>query len=652
MPKRPITVLDAHIANRIAAGEVIERPASAVKELIENSLDAGARRVEVEIRGGGKEYIRVTDDGEGIPPAEVPLAFERHATSKIAAADDLFAVATLGFRGEALPSIAAVAEVELRTRTGESLEGIRYAIVAGRPQATEPVGAPVGTTVIVRRLFFNTPARYKFLRTDATEKRYVADVVARLSLARPDVAFRLLADGRELLSTPGDGKLSSAVLAVYGPQLSRELVPVALNAEGIGVQGVVGKPGLHHGNRERISIILNGRWIHSSALCRAVEKGYDTLLPPRRFPVAVLHLTVDPRSVDVNVHPAKAEVRFRDDGTVFRIVLRAVRHGLLDANLIGSLAPVPLGPTASPGTVQGAFPAAPAGALPFAAVPEGAEPLPAARAALSPGLAAFPVLGDEEPYPAAPGAGVGQVRETGAGLAAAAGSWRAPLPTPPGDGAAADPSAADPATAGGQELSPDNEDARRELREMAVLGQLHRTYIVGETRAGLWIVDQHVAHERVLYERFMQAAAEGRADVQQLLVPVTITLPPAQAGLVEQFQAELERVGLVLEPFGGRTYRVRGVPVPLAGAGARDIQRLVEDIVTLCAGEGAWQPHGVCAQMACKAAVKAGQLLEERQMRQLLVDLSRAENPFACPHGRPIVMSIPSALLARRFGRH
>ena len=663
MPHRPITVLDEHIANRIAAGEVIERPASAVKELVENALDAGARRVEVEIRGGGKEYIRVADDGEGIPPAEVPLAFERHATSKIASADDLYAVATLGFRGEALPSIAAVAEVEMRTRTPEHLEGTRYIIVAGQPQGLEPVGAPVGTTVIVRRLFFNTPARYKFLRTEATEKRYVADVVARLAMARPDVAFRLLADGRELLATPGDGRLLSAVTAVYGPHVGRELLPVELEAEGITVRGLVGKPSLHHTNRERICVVLNGRWIDSSAIARAIEKGYDTLLPPRRFPVAVVHLTVDPRSVDVNVHPAKAEVRFRDDGAVFRVVLRAVRQGLLQANLVGGLAPSAFAQPAVPAAAAREGAAQATAQPPNQAASPGApppDPFGGARPADGEREMAWPYgfMGRRPPspvareaaapfWPAPGGAGEGG-EEAGAGWPFG-GDWPRPTTTgaalaPPEDALAGQRSAAPMGLA--------DQDARRQLREMTVLGQLYRTYIVGETPSGLWIIDQHVAHERILYERFLRAAAAGTADVQHLLMPVTLTLSPAQAGLVEQFQSQLEQVGLALDPFGGRTYLLRGVPVALAGADAAEIQRLVEEILAGLEAEGGWQPHRVCAQMACKAAIKAGQPLELRQMQQLLADLSEAENPFACPHGRPIVMSVARAELARRFGRH
>ena len=331
-----IHVLDEHIANKIAAGEVIERPASVVKELVENALDAGAKRIEVDIRQGGKEYIRVTDDGVGMAADQVPLAFARHATSKIHAADDLFNVHTLGFRGEALPSIAAVAEVELRTRTAGASGGVRFTVNGGRTGALEPVGVPVGTTIIVRRLFFNTPARYQFLRSEAAERRRVADVVARMALAWPAVSFRLVIDGRQLFWTAGDDDLAGAIRAIYGGPAASAIVPVDGELDGLRVYGYVGKPHIVHGNRDRMSVFLNGRWIQSAAIMRAIEQGYETMLSPRRFPLAVIHLTVDPATVDVNVHPAKAEVRFKDDRAVFRGVASGERRSD-GGQLVGSV---------------------------------------------------------------------------------------------------------------------------------------------------------------------------------------------------------------------------------------------------------------------------------------------------------------------------
>lgn len=625
MSGRGIHILDEHIANKIAAGEVIERPASVVKELVENALDAGAKRIEVEIRQGGKEYIRVTDDGAGMAPEQVPLAFERHATSKIRSADDLFNVHTLGFRGEALPSIAAVAEMELRTRTADAAGGVRYTVEAGQAGALEPTGTPVGTTIVVRRLFFNTPARYKFLRTEAAERRRVADVAARVALAWPDVAFRLLVDGRQVFATPGDGDLSGAILAVYGKAAGSDLVPVDGELDGLRVHGFVGRPEVVHGNRDRMSVFLNGRWIQSAAIMRAIEQGYETLLPPRRYPLAVIHLTVDPASVDVNVHPAKAEVRFKDDRAVFRAVLRAVRGGLMEANLVGTVHDTR---TVGGGRSDHTF----SGSLSDVHRP-GVSP-PADRFRTRDMFAST--------RDSSPDVQNDALREHASAYEAVA--------------AAHDAAASDSFTSGHDAFPAGhgsaNADARRTLREMTVLGQLHRTFILAETGEGLWIVDQHVAHERVLYEQFLQRGAEGTGAVQQLLIPVTVTLSPDRVGLVEQFQDDLARLGFVLEPFGGTSYIVRGVPVELGGAAdAARLTAMLEELLDACEREGGWSPHDAAASLACRAAIKAGQPLDKGQMKNLLAQLAEADNPFACPHGRPVVVELGRLDLERRFGR-
>lgn len=606
MSGREIRILDADVANKIAAGEVIERPASVVKELVENALDAGARRIDIEIRRGGKEYIRVTDDGAGVPAEQVPLAFARHATSKIRSADDLFNVATLGFRGEALPSIAAVAEVEMRTRTADAPGGVRYVVCGGVPGELEPAGAPVGTTVVVRRLFFNTPARYKFLRSESAEARRIADVAARIALAWPQVAFRLVADGRQVFATPGDGDLAGAIRAVYGAA-ARELVPIAGELNGVQVSGWVSKPDVVFGNRERMSVFLNGRWIQSAALLRAIEQGYDTMLPHGRHPLAVVHLTLDPAAVDVNVHPAKAEVRFKDEGAVFRAVMRAVREALLGTDLIQPVTRARPLEAAGPGVQGPSAPPARHSSAPLIALPA------------SGALAGSPRAAEERPIWPQPEA----VSHSHAGAGVA------PLPD------AASPPA----------------DAREQLRALRILGQLHRTYIVGETADGLWIIDQHVAHERVLYERFLEALATGRRNVQRLLIPVAVTLPPSLVGLAEQYAGPLERLGFLLEPFGGASYLVRGVPVELAGADERRLGETLEELLLACEREGRWNPHAAAASLACRAAVKAGQELDAEQMAALVRQLAGADNPFACPHGRPIVVELGRLDLERRFGR-
>lgn len=641
---RRIGVLDEHIANKIAAGEVIERPASVVKELVENALDAGARRIEVEVKAGGKQYIRVTDDGGGIAPDEVALAFERHATSKIAAADDLFDIGTLGFRGEALPSIAAVAEVEVRTRTRESMGGVSYRVQAGQRDTPQPIGMPVGTSVIVRRLFFNTPARYKFLRTDGAERRRVADVVARVALAWPTVSFRLIADDRELFSTPGDGHLPSAIGAIYGAVAVNSLVPVRFEQEGLRVDGYVSKPDALHGNRDRMSVFLNRRWIQSSSLLHAIQRGYETLLPSRRFPLAVLHLTVDARSVDVNVHPAKSEVRFQDDGAVYRAVMRAVRYGLLEANLVGSL--------------DGADEAKRSGTVGPSA-PEQVEGRGdgSRRPYVSPVKPSSPPVTRTYDVDTARPKHTALESATGARSRSTVGDGERPRTPHQHTLHAAMYEAAWREAAG----SPRNEfahgaenedaDARVQLREMTIIGQLHRTFILGEVDSGLWIVDQHVAHERVLYEQYLHDKTEA-AGVQRLLVPVVVTLTPDRIGLVEQFSEQLHELGFELQPFGGASYAVRGVPVALGtGSDEGRLTALVEEVVDACVTDGRWNAHGAAAALSCKAAVKAGDVLTREQMQQLILKLADADNPFACPHGRPIVIEVSRFDLERRFGR-
>lgn len=610
-----IRILDEHVANKIAAGEVIERPASVVKELVENALDAGATRVEVEIKAGGKEYIRVTDNGQGIAADQLPLAFERHATSKISVADDLFNVTTLGFRGEALPSIAAVAEVEVRSRTKNASAGVAFSIKAGEGETLEPVGTPIGTTVVVRRLFFNTPARYKFLRTDGAERRRVADVIARIALAWPEVAFRFVADGQQLFATAGDGQLLTAIGEIYGREVLRDLVSVALEQNGLHVKGYVSKPDKLFGNRDRMSVFLNKRWIQSSSILHAIQRGYETLLPPRRFPLAVLRLTVDAAAVDVNVHPAKAEVRFQDDGAVYRTVMRAVRHGLLGANLVGrfkeSLRP------SSPGSQ----------------VRDG-QTKQKSVSFLQQTDVSFPQRKDvsfaKETL---------QTRLPSSYANRESQSFELPKET------------SDPKEDVGPATSADDLHARTELKEMVIIGQLQQTFILGETRSGLWIVDQHVAHERILYELFLKDTTEAQG-IQQLLVPVPVTLTPHRFGLVERFHDNLSRLGFLLEPFGGGTYIVRGVPVAFGGKrDAAFLTTLLEEMLDACVANGRWDAHEAAAALSCRAAIKAGQKLTPEQMRTLVSQLADADNPFACPHGRPIVIELSRHDLERRFGR-
>ena len=646
--RRPIQILSPEVTNQIAAGEVIERPASVVKELVENSIDAGASQVRVEVVGAGKELIRVVDDGCGIEPEEAPLAFERHATSKIRAASDLVAVRTLGFRGEALPSIASVARVTLVTRPRERELGARVEASAEGVRAA-PAGAPSGTQVEVRDLFYNTPARLKFLRSDSSERRAIAELVANMALAHPEVSFRLSMEGKEILRTPGDGRLKEAVAAVYGRRAAGELVAVEWESPWARISGYVGKPSLAKGNRGAESIFVNGRWVQNRLLFTAVERGYESLLAHRRFPLAVLHLEIDPVLVDVNVHPAKTEVRFKDEREVFKAVMRAVRSALTGADLVASFSPVAEahGRPASPGPEPKApaWPGAPA-----------AQPRIEWAQERIPATGARPLSVNEAEPVWIPSEAAGPPQEEAPGSGEPAG---------PAALRAREPSSGEPLHAGlplaeaaaeevweraRREAAERGWDPRHLLVEGALLGQLAATYLLVETPLGLWLVDQHVAHERILYERFLKRSG-GPGSTQELLFPQPLELSPVQGRALEEHAGELRRLGFEFEAFGGSDYLLRGVPAGLEGWGGRDLVQLVEELLALFDQTGPSRAERAAATMACRGAVKAGERLLPEEMRALLRELASTENPFACPHGRPVIVQLSLAEIERRFGR-
>ncbi len=635
--RRPIKVLPADLANRIAAGEVVERPASVVKELVENSIDAGGKRIEVEVRDGGKEYIRVSDDGYGMRPEELSLAFLRHATSKISTADELAVVRTLGFRGEALPSIAVCSEVEATTRPPDAAAGARLVVKGGVAEPVVAAAAPPGTTVIVRRLFYNTPARYKFLKQSATEKRYIADYMMQMALAHPEVAFRLLTEVGLLLATPGGGDLLAACSAIHGSQIARRMLPVAWDSPFAAISGFISPPDETRHNRGHESIFINGRWVQNRMLYTAVEKGYDTALPARCYPVVVLHVTMDPTMLDVNVHPAKTEVRFRQEGEMFRQLMLAVKAALSSAGqpLTSGLGRKnPLGGEKSGGAAgyilsPGRLPleraqehlqvAEPAPALPYQPVSPGAE-RPAAGAMAATYVSA---VGGAEHLPVALAATTEDP--------ALAAHLRAPL-------AGADPS------------DPDAPALREFLPDIPVLGQVLRTYIVLAAPDGLWLADQHVAHERILYEKALSSG--GDTPAQLLLTPQPVQLTPPEAAAVTEALPDLAKAGVLLEPFGPASFLLRALPLDLSHApGAVVLRELLADLVATWGTGHARLRERLAATIACKGAVKAGQPLSLPAQRTLIATLATTANPFHCPHGRPILIAIDRDELERRFQR-
>jgi DNA mismatch repair protein MutL len=598
----PIQILSQQVANQIAAGEVVERPASVVKELIENSLDAGATDIRVEVREGGRRLIRVQDDGCGIPASEARLAFERHATSKLVSLDDLHRITTLGFRGEALASIAAVAHVALLTRSAGEEVGTQLRIHEGREAAWEPKGAPPGTVVTVEHLFANLPARLKFLKQPATEAGHIQQIVTRYALAFPERRFNLVSDGRLILQTSGSGKPYDVLVKVYGLDMAREMLaiedgdqPAGISDQrsAIAVSGYVSTPALHRSNRSYITLFVNRRWFQDTTIAYSVIQAYHTLLPVGRFPVALIFIQMDPADVDVNVHPTKAEVRFQADRAVFGAVQQAVRRTL------AAQAPVP----------QVEMPSAPTPYEQWSL--GGIDGWAGRRDAL---------LGAGRQH-ADPGAGAqgapGPLASTG-------------YPRPAGlPGTPAPP-----------------------LPLLRVIGQLNASYIVAEGPDGMYLIDQHAAHERVLYEQMLAQHAADRLPTQALLEPLLLDFSPEQAAVVAEEIDLLNGLGVTIEPFGGASYLVRTVPAVLSGDDPQSaLTDIVDGLVQNTDMVGASREAALITGICKRAAVKAGHVMSAPEMQELVLRLEACRSPRTCPHGRPTMIYLSAAELGRQFGR-
>lgn len=571
-----IRILAPHEAAKIAAGEVIERPASVVKELVENSLDAGARRIDIEVRDGGLTLIRVADDGCGIDPGELRLAFERHATSKVRGEDDLWRVTTLGFRGEALPSIAAAGDAEVLTRVAGNDVGARIRFHDGDVAEEGAGAASPGTVVSVRSLFGAQPARLKFLRGAGGEAAQVSAVAMHYAMAYPEVRFSLVIDGRTALQTPGSGSLTDAIAAVYGAGVAAEAIEIDQpppNEGEAGLRGVAVGAGVHRATRNYISLYVNRRWVKNRALTFAVDEAYQGMLPVGRHPIAVLDLTIPADEVDVNVHPTKAEVRLRRERDLYGMLQRAVRGA------ISGIAPV----TPATGSIWGG------GAMPSA-------PL---------------ILRPPAYQPPLPREATADRGETAAD---------------------APPSMSD------------------QLPMLRPVGQVGNTYVIAEGPDGMYLVDQHAAHERVLYEGFLEAVRAGRPDVQGLLEPLAVELSASHQGLLSQYAESFERLGFDIGHFGESAFVVRTVPSALAGDDVA--RRLVELLDRLQRDDGPDESsHRVAASLACHAAVRAGISMSAAEQRELLLGLEGAESPRTCPHGRPTMVHLPAEAIAREFRR-
>lgn len=642
-----IRVLTDKVANQIAAGEVVERPASVCKELIENALDAGATQIRVELRGGGRSLIKVSDNGCGMHRDDALLAFERHATSKLRTAEDLLSIATLGFRGEALPSIASVARVTLSTCAQDGDAGTVVEINGGTLRNVRDESRPPGTAIAVQNLFFNVPARRKFLRTERTELSHALRALTHYSLANLDKAFDLLTEhGSQLHVTPVSTH-RERVYQIFGGELLEQLVRIDPVAEGelglrpdareqasgeslgppLRLNGFVSEPQLHRSNRNSFYIFVNGRLVRDSLIQRAVAKAYENLMPSGVYPFVLLFLEIAPEDVDVNVHPAKTEVRFRSPSRVFDFVRDAVRSRLIAAKPSADLPPsavidhslsgLPValpGPGAPPpGPATSAFPRSSAGT----------------RGAAADTLE-FPARTHRRSFGASPALEPSAPPQPSAGL----------VPEP------ASPHSGEPLA----DLSPSN---LGKLADLRLLGQLFDSFIVAAGEDGVWIIDQHVAHERILFEQVLAARLHGRPDVQRLLTPIVITLTPSQSAVYQDLADELEGSGFEIERFDGRSVAVKAAPAELS---AKEVETLLRELLDDSGDAAASMSLGdlrrrMAASIACHASVKMNMPLTEEKMRWLLVELAKSDCPMACPHGRPIALRYSTRDILKAFHR-
>ena len=558
----PIHALSDEVSSAIAAGEVVERPLSIVKELIENSLDAGATRLQVQIKDGGKSLIEVADNGSGIPQSQVELAVKRYSTSKVETLADLRSISTLGFRGEALASIGAVSRMVLSTRAEGEEVGTRLSVDGGLLGDAEKVGIPQGTVVQVKDLFFNVPARRRFLKTDTTERNWISRLVTRYAMAYPDRRFELVSEGRTKLQTTGNGDSLEVLAEIYGLDIAQQMIPVAkASSEGIIVSGFAGAPFISRSNRREITLFVNGRWIQDVSLGSAVTQAYHTFLMVGRFPIALIFVEASPELVDVNVHPAKSEVRFEDPGLVFSIVQWAVR-----ATLLGQ-APVQ----------------------------------PMSMDSIWSGERSPQTIGSPE-------------RVERSIEAPAQKTMTVPI-----------------------------------LRSV---GQVGATYLVAEGPDGVYLIDQHAAHERVLFDKLMAQVEAELPESQGLLEAETVELTQAEAEVVESNLKVLESLGFSIEPFGAQAFRVRALPASVSNLSPeRALRVVVEDFEEDESPLAAVKEARLAARVCKRAAIKAGQILSLEEQRQLILDLEQSASPRTCPHGRPTMVHLSVSALERQFGR-
>ncbi len=669
---REIAVLDQNTIDKIAAGEVVERPASVVKELVENAIDAGATAITVEIKEGGISFIRVTDNGNGIPREQVRLAFLRHATSKIQKVEDLLQISSLGFRGEALSSISAVSQMEVITKTPEDMIGVRYVIEGGREKSLEEIGAPNGTTMLVRNLFFNTPARAKFLKTAMTEAGYVSAYMEQLALSHQDISFKYMVNGQMRLHSSGNSNLKDVIYGIYGRDITRELLEVRFEQPGILIEGFIGKPVISRGNRNFENYYINGRYVKSKILMKAIEEAYKPYMMQHKYPFVCLQYNISGDEIDVNVHPTKMEVRFQNQGAVYNATYDMITQALAGREMIPQVdlesrkekreeqkeekknrerisAPEPFEKGFRKRTEEfqkRQRPENPAAPYP---VPEQIreerapygreEPVKKEEAAVPVGLhlaAVYPAAPEAAPLKTHEESGINEEQEISA---------KENIPI--------SPEKAEKGPAPQQmELFDDRLLSKKARARHRIIGQLFETYWLVEYDNKFYIIDQHAAHEKVLYERFMKEFETREVTTQMVSPPQVISLNLQEDMLLKTHMEVFQRFGFEISEFGGREYSIHGVPANIYGISVQD---LFVEILDSLENENTRQPldiiAGRIATAACKAAVKGNNTLSFEEADQLIDELLGLENPYHCPHGRPTIISMTRYELEKKFKR-
>lgn len=617
-----IIILDEHTANKIAAGEVVERPSSVVKELCENSIDAGATSISVEIKNGGISFIKISDNGSGISKDDVEIAFEKHSTSKIRTAEDLMNISSMGFRGEALASISAVSHLEMITKTAEEKEGSRVIVEGGKINPRQDCGCPVGTTIIIRDLFFNTPARYKFLKKDHTEAGYVEDVISMLALGNPGISFKLINNGSMVLQTPGNNDLLSSAFSIFG-NTAKATLKVDYEHEGIKVYGLAGKPEISRSNRSQEMFFINNRIVKNKTIASALEEAYRTLLQVGKYPFAIIKISLTPQIIDVNVHPTKQEIRFSDESQIFSAVFHAVKNSLFNSE---SLIPGTIEESESAGHIFGGYEKKSS-----YIIQENNKSKSNSgslfRFGLKNGYSVNNYIKKDESY------------------------------TKPENSQTSDNLAKNNEYF--EEINPFEKQSNCKVQEAderylsyKVRGTAFSTYIIVEMSDDLYIIDQHAAHERVMFEKLKKEKKDGRQLSQMLLIPEVLELKHKEYQIVAQNKEIFARLGILVEDFGVNSVKINSVPYIFNKADARELViDLVDGLEEIGREKNQASEEKLLYRMACKSAVKANTSLTEKEIAALIEAMNDLENPYTCPHGRPTAIRMTKRDIEKRFGR-